>query len=102
MHTTPDYYEDYYYPAFKNHHVNIKDLSGSNITLGVWHILPVALAEQALKEKEFDFENALRYSDYNVLIYFHGTGEDRGDNSRKYQLLSQFFHVIAFDYRGEQ
>lgn len=71
------------------------------MSLGTWHILPVPLSYEALHDETFDFQMALSNSSFSVLIYFHGTGETRASSHRKYQLLTQLFHVIAFDYRSE-
>ncbi|CAH1119732.1 unnamed protein product [Phaedon cochleariae] len=95
------YFEEYKFPAFKNEYVTVQDYdSGTNKSLGVWHILPVEEGIKALNDSKFDYNLSLATSNYSVLIYFHGTGEVRSFSERKYQLLSFYFHVIAFDYRG--
>lgn len=73
----------------------------TTMSLGTWHILPVPLSYKALHDKTFDFNLALANSSFKVLIYFHGTGETRISSPRKYKLLTQLFHVIAFDYRSK-
>ncbi|KAF7274574.1 hypothetical protein GWI33_012777 [Rhynchophorus ferrugineus] len=95
------YYEYFRFPGLKNHYVQVKDLnSDTNLSLGLWHILPFNLAVDASNNSNFDYDEALLNSNYSVLLYFHGTGEDRSQSSRKYQLFRNFFHVITFDYRG--
>ncbi|KAG5882167.1 hypothetical protein JTB14_002891 [Gonioctena quinquepunctata] len=93
------YFENYSFPALENKYVDVSWEGNTNLSLGVWHILPVHLAQRALHDPEYDFEASLLNSNYSVLIYFHGTGEARSYNTRKYQLLSYYFHIIAFDYR---
>ncbi|KAL1517699.1 hypothetical protein ABEB36_001434 [Hypothenemus hampei] len=88
-------------PLYKNHYVPVKELDADKILyLGLWHILPFDLAETAYYDTSYDYDAALQNTNYSVLLYFHGTGEDRSNSWQKYQLLRQFFHVIAFDYRG--
>lgn len=103
MQENEDYYEKYHFPSFLNQRVGVKDLGKdvNEISLGVWHILPENQAYKALHDSKFDYEKAFKNDSYDVLIYFHGTGETRADDGRTYQLLTRFFHVIAFDYRGK-
>ncbi|CAH1983483.1 unnamed protein product [Acanthoscelides obtectus] len=97
----PSYFTEYYFPAYRNLYVPVLDLDRiTKHVLGVWHILPVETAFVALNDTNFDFDKALADTKYDVIMYFHGTGEARSDSSRKYQLLSYYFHVIAFDYRS--
>ncbi|XP_030755401.1 lysophosphatidylserine lipase ABHD12-like isoform X2 [Sitophilus oryzae] len=94
------YYEQYPFPGFKNHYINVEDIDNhTNLTLGLWHILPFKLAESARNNANYDYDEALLNSNYTVILYFHGTGEDRSQSHRKYQLFRMFSHVIAFDYR---
>lgn len=97
------YYEDYMFPSYKNQYFNYTNSEEGNNTMsiGTWHILPVPLSYEALHNKNFSFQAALFNSSFNVLIYFHGTGETRASSTRKYQLFTQLFHVIAFDYRSK-
>ncbi|CAG9761836.1 unnamed protein product [Ceutorhynchus assimilis] len=89
------------FPEYKNYYVPVKDLAtNETLKLGLWHILPFDLAKAAIYNDTYDYEDALKNSNYSVLLYFHGTGEDRSDNLRKYQFFRTFFHVIVFDYRG--
>ncbi|KAJ8968626.1 hypothetical protein NQ314_002206, partial [Rhamnusium bicolor] len=98
--TTEEYFETYRLPGYRNRYVTVEDVDGkTNKSLGVWQMLPVELTYKSLHDSKFDYEEALFNSNYSVLIYFHGTGEARSDNTRKYQLLRFYFHVIAFDYR---
>ncbi|VEN52873.1 unnamed protein product [Callosobruchus maculatus] len=97
----PEYFTEYYFPAFRNLYVPVADLGGTTKhVLGVWHILPVEMAKIALNDTSFDYGKALADKKYDVIMYFHGTGESRADSTRKYQLLSYYFHIIAFDYRS--
>nr|CAH7765324.1 unnamed protein product [Callosobruchus chinensis] len=97
----PKYFTEYYFPSFRNLYVPVTDLSGTTKhVLGVWHILPVEIAKVALNDTSFDYDEALADKKYDVIMYFHGTGESRSDSTRKYQLLSYYFHIITFDYRS--
>lgn len=99
--TSSAYYEHFRFPGLKNHYVQVKDYdSDKHLFLGLWHILPFDLTVKAINNSDFDYDEALLDSNYSVLLYFHGTGEDRSQSSRKYQLFRHFFHVIVFDYRG--
>lgn len=100
--STESYYNDYRFPSFKNQYFNYTNSDdNSSMSLGTWHILPVPLSYKALHDETFDFQSALSNSSFGVLIYFHGTGETRASSTRKYQLFTQLFHVIAFDYRSK-
>ncbi|XP_060520206.1 lysophosphatidylserine lipase ABHD12-like [Cylas formicarius] len=94
------YYENFRFSGLKNRYVIVKDDDAQqSLALGLWQILPIELAKMAIHTRKFDYDEALRNGKYSVVLYFHGTGEDRTDNTMKYQLLRLFFHVIAFDYR---
>ncbi|XP_057651359.1 lysophosphatidylserine lipase ABHD12-like [Diorhabda carinulata] len=96
----PKYFQTRHFPAYKNRYVTFNyTKDNENQTLGMWQILPVNLAYDELYGS-VDFDEALLNSNYNVLIYFHGTGEARSYNEGKYGLLSYFFHIITFDYRS--
>ncbi|XP_050300203.1 lysophosphatidylserine lipase ABHD12-like [Anthonomus grandis grandis] len=94
-------YKKFRFPAYKQHYVEVEDLGNKpKLNIGIWHVLPIDLAMEALVTGNIDYDKALKDSKYDVLLYFHGTGEDRTQNIRKYQIFRLFFHIIAFDYRG--
>ncbi|KAF5296185.1 hypothetical protein FQA39_LY12639 [Lamprigera yunnana] len=70
-----------------------------HIVIGVWHLLPEAEVNQSLIDK-FDYGHSLDHSGYPVLVHFHDNGGNRIKYVDMYKILRQFFHVIAFDYRG--
>lgn len=101
LETSKSFFENFRFPGFKNHYVTVKDIDNeTELELGLWHILPLELAQNALSDDSYDYDAALKSSAYNVLLYFHGTGEDRSQSERKYQALRLLFHVVAFDYRS--
>ncbi|CAH1113240.1 unnamed protein product [Psylliodes chrysocephalus] len=101
LHNEEKYFKTQRLPAYKNRYVTLENTrNNQEETLGLWHILPDDLAYKTIYDKPVDFDQALLHSQYSVLIYFHGTGEDRADNRYKYRIFTPFFHVIAFDYRG--
>ncbi|XP_018324168.1 protein enabled isoform X2 [Agrilus planipennis] len=71
-----------------------------NIVLGVWHLLPDSLVETLKENDSFDYDEALKNKTYNIILYFHGNSGNRISPLNTYEVLRQFFHVIAFDYRG--
>lgn len=71
-----------------------------NITLGVWHILPLKYTYDAVTDEKFDYTDALKGTQYPILLYFHDSGENRITSANKYVILRRFFHVITFDYRS--
>lgn len=96
------YYKKYELkPGIRNLYVTVNDLNTKNlISLGVWHLLPFISEETVITDPNFDFENALKHSNRSVLLYFHGTGEERTSSLEKYEIFRFFFHVITFDYRS--
>lgn len=87
-------------PGLDNKYITVKDLDGeTDVTLGVWHLLPVEQTYAALNNRNFDYDKALKNSRTSVLLYFHGTGECRSDNLGKYEVFRHYFRVITFDYR---
>ncbi|XP_063911023.1 lysophosphatidylserine lipase ABHD12-like [Zophobas morio] len=88
-------------PGLRNFYVSVKDvLSKDVISLGVWHLLPYTFQEHVITDQNFDYDDALLNSNMSVLLYFHGTGEDRSSSLSKYSIFRFFFHVITFDYRN--
>lgn len=72
-----------------------------HVVLGVWHLLPDALVNRlSNKSDECSYMQSLADLDYPVLIHFHENGGNRIKYIEMYKVLRQFFHVIAFDYRG--
>ncbi|CAG9855888.1 unnamed protein product [Phyllotreta striolata] len=101
LHNKEEYFETQRFPSYRNRYVTIRNnKTCEEKKLGVWHILPNNLALDEFYGRPIDYDELLLNSNYSVLIYFHGTGEDRADSKRKYKVFSQFFHVITFDYRG--
>jgi hypothetical protein len=89
-------------PGLRNLYVSVKDMNSKSIvSLGVWHLLPYMLEEAVITEQNFDFDKALKNSNRSIVLYFHGTGEDRSSSLTKYTIFRFFFHVITFDYRSE-
>uniref|UniRef100_A0A1Y1KX63 AB hydrolase-1 domain-containing protein n=1 Tax=Photinus pyralis TaxID=7054 RepID=A0A1Y1KX63_PHOPY len=72
----------------------------SAVQLGVWHLLPHALADEYIFFEQFDYDYALKHSKFPVVVYFHANGGNRIKFANMYHVLRKFFHVIAFDYRG--
>lgn len=88
---------------FKSHHLNgarnfYVELP-NDITLGVWHILPKEYEHSLLESDQFEY--LLRNSAYPILIYFHGNAMVRSNRIEMYEIQRNFFHVLAFDYRGK-
>ncbi|KAF5297392.1 hypothetical protein FQR65_LT01323 [Abscondita terminalis] len=70
-----------------------------NISIGVWHVLPLEDTFAAVEIENFDYGHVLRASKYPILLYFHDSAENRITSKNKYLIFRRFFHVIAFDYR---
>lgn len=70
-----------------------------NIVLGVWHVLPEPLVNESESES-FNYDRTLSDLDYPIVLHFHENGGNRIHYAPLYRILRQFFHVIAFDYRG--
>lgn len=101
MQSDPKYFNISGY-GIKNFYVPVHDIEGSGeIWLGTWHLLPWTLVNASLENPDFDFDDALANSGHGVIIHFHGTGETRRDSYGMHDVLREFFHVIAFDYRGK-
>ncbi|KAK9879687.1 hypothetical protein WA026_006747 [Henosepilachna vigintioctopunctata] len=71
-----------------------------NITLGILQILPSEVLSEFIKNDDYDYERTLKNPKYNILIFFHGNGQDRLDSFKMFGILRKFFNIIAFDYRG--
>ncbi|XP_031357263.1 lysophosphatidylserine lipase ABHD12-like [Photinus pyralis] len=71
-----------------------------NVTLGVWHVLPLEYTYEAVTSASYNYDDALADGKYPVLLYLHDSGENRITSKNKYMILRRFFHVIAFDYRS--
>lgn len=87
----------------RNFYVSVKDVdTNANIYLGVWHLVPDALVNNTIYDENFNYEEQLATSGYPVLLYFHaGNRGSRIAPLATYNVLRQFFHVIAFDYRSK-
>ncbi|KAK9876849.1 hypothetical protein WA026_015084 [Henosepilachna vigintioctopunctata] len=74
-------------------------LYNNGVKLGVWQILP----SQVIPNKTDDntFETYLG-NGQDVILYNHGNAGSRATAHRveMYKFLSNFFHVITYDYRG--
>lgn len=90
-------------PGLRNFYVPVKDKkSNRTVNLGVWHLLPYTSQPDVInQDPNYDFDEDLRTTDKNVLLYFHGTGEDRSSARDKYKIFRFFAHVITFDYRSK-
>ncbi|KAL3285017.1 hypothetical protein HHI36_019145 [Cryptolaemus montrouzieri] len=73
-------------------------LSNNGVKLGVWQILPSQLLSNET-DKDF-FESSLA-NGQDVILYNHGNSGSRATSHRVelYKFLSNFFHVITYDYR---
>jgi abhydrolase domain-containing protein 12 len=73
------------------------------VTVGVWHILPVASIPEAGAEREEAWWDAALGDGRPVVLYLHGNTAHRAQSNRKelYQVLRRLdYHVVTFDYRG--
>ncbi|KAL3281150.1 hypothetical protein HHI36_004369 [Cryptolaemus montrouzieri] len=71
-----------------------------NIFLGILHILPLDVLSEFIKDDDYDYDKILRSPKYDVLLYFHGNGQNRFESVGTYKILRKFFNIIACDYRG--
>lgn len=88
------------YNIYGGRNLQINVSNDSAFHLGIWHLLPHALADEYLLFKQFDYDYALKYSRFPVVVYFHANGGNRIKFANMYHVLRKFFHIIAFDYRG--
>lgn len=84
---------------FRNFYVSFQDKENNNITLGVYHVLPSKYTHNIKELTDEQYDQFLWHSPYPVLLVFHGRGQTRSYFEKKYVLLSNFFHVLIFDYR---
>ncbi|WKY13658.1 hypothetical protein Q1695_004468 [Nippostrongylus brasiliensis] len=118
----PQLLKNMFFQDFKRYeNANYSNMSVSNVTsigrefnlqgaegkLGVWHILPQAMAayckRRGIHPTKEEMEAALAWPRYPVVIYFHGNSYDRTTPHRveMYNLLTKLnYHVVTFDYRG--
>ncbi|CAL8139900.1 unnamed protein product [Orchesella dallaii] len=78
-------------------------LTQEDVSVGVWHILPRSLIQESKGKESKFWEDSMRSSGKNVVIYFHGNTGSRAVAHRMelYLILQQLdYHVISFDYRG--
>jgi len=71
--------------------------------VGVWHFLPQCELEKAKGKPESYWDESMRNSGQDIILYLHGNSGSRAGEHRKelYILLQkENFHVVAFDYRG--
>lgn len=95
--TDHNYFANYDEPAKKNFYVAVRDSEqDKEILLGTWHLLPYYSFNGTIVN-----DTISNISRHTTVIYFHGAGEARSYCTKTYDVLRWFFHVIAFDYRGE-
>lgn len=94
-----DNFKKYNIKGGRNLHVLIS--KEDNITLGVWHLLPHASVDNSILYENFTYSISLALSQYPVVIHFHNNRANRAKPLNTYNTLRNFFHVIAFDYRGK-
>ncbi|KAF7274573.1 lysophosphatidylserine lipase ABHD12-like isoform X2 [Rhynchophorus ferrugineus] len=81
-------------------HITVPYEDSLNITLGVWQIIPKELVSDIVKNEDYNFDGILDNGKYNILLYLHGNGADRTKSIELYEILREFFHIFALDYRG--
>lgn len=88
--------------ATRNFYVTVNDYDDNDnkVSLGLWHLVPENLINEAETNKKFDYDDSLKKSGYPVVLYFHGNMGTRIINLKTYLVLRKFFHVVAFDYRS--
>ncbi|KAK4873326.1 hypothetical protein RN001_015355 [Aquatica leii] len=95
--------EEYDFTNFKKYGIegvrNLYVTLNHNISVGIWHVLPLEYTYPAVEDDDFDYAEILRESRYPVLLYFRDSGENRITSKNKYLVFRRFFHVFTFDYR---
>jgi len=81
-------------------YVDILYPDSDNVTIGVWQILPGEIVSDIVRNDEYNFEGILTNENYFILLYLHGNGADRSQSIELYEVLREFFHIFAIDYRG--
>lgn len=92
--------EKYGITGVRNMYIDVSSSDSENVTLGVWQILPKEIVSDIVKNEEYNFDGVLSNEKYNILLYLHGNGSDRTNSINLYELLREFFHIFAVDYRG--
>jgi len=91
--------EEYGITGVRNMYINVP-YPDSNITLGVWQVLPSEMVSDIVKNDEYNFDGALSNQKYHILLYLHGNGSDRTKSIELFKILRDLFHIFAVDYRG--
>lgn len=86
----------------RNFYVTVDDYDdlSNKVSLGIWHLVPEKLVDEAEGSEGFDYQDSLRNSGWPVILYFHGNSGTRIAPLKTYKVLRKFFHVLAFDYRS--
>lgn len=84
----------------RNMYVDILYPDSDNVTIGLWQILPREIVSDIVRNDEYNFEGILTNENYFILLYLHGNGSDRSQSIELYEVLREFFHIFAIDYRG--
>ncbi|XP_039390079.1 protein ABHD12B isoform X2 [Mauremys reevesii] len=96
-----------------NHTVNFYLTTEPEVTIGVWHVLPASRGIEAQGKDHSWYEETLA-DDNPVIIYLHGNGGNRGQDTHfgsncrasghRVSLMKVMsgagFHILALDYRG--
>ncbi|CAG9770943.1 unnamed protein product [Ceutorhynchus assimilis] len=92
--------EDYGITGVRNMYIDVPNANTENVTLGLWQILPKEIVSDIIKNDEYNFDGVLSNEKYKILLYLHGNGSDRTKSIELYEILREFFHIFAVDYRG--
>lgn len=92
--------EDYGIAGVRNMYIDVPYPDSGNITLGVWQVLPSEMVSDIVENEDYNFDGALSNTKYHILLYLHGNGSDRTKSVELFQILRDFFHIFAVDYRG--
>ncbi|CAG05097.1 unnamed protein product, partial [Tetraodon nigroviridis] len=87
-----------------NHTHNFYLEPEGGVKIGVWHRVPAHMWREA-QGKKGDWYDSMFSSAHPVILYLHGNAGTRGGDHRVqlYKVLSSAgYHVVTFDYRGEQ
>lgn len=81
-------------------YIDIAYPNAENVTLGLWQVLPKEIVSDIVKNDEYNFDGVLSNEKYHILLYLHGNGSDRTKSIELFEILREFFHIFAVDYRG--
>ncbi|KAL1516563.1 hypothetical protein ABEB36_000465 [Hypothenemus hampei] len=91
--------EQYGITGVRNMYITVP-YSDGNITIGLWQILPKEMVSDILRNDEYNFDGLISNKKYHILLYLHGNGSDRSNFINLYEILREYFHIFAIDYRG--